>query len=103
MIAIEDTVVRSLSVEAISAGMMGMLDRSPGERRIVTSILRDGSGTATDLRGRLSEMDAAEFDYCLAALKRDGAIREMDGIYSVSQRRTSKSGTSSILDKLGDL
>lgn len=103
VIAIEDTVVRSLSVEAISVGMMGMLDRSPGERRIVTSILRDGSGTATDIRGRLTEMDAAEFDYCLAALKRDGAIREVDGIYSVSQRRTSKSGTSSILDKLGDL
>lgn len=103
VVAVDDTVVRSLSRDAISAGMMGLLDRSPIERRIVASILRDGPATPTDLLSRLPEATDEEFTAALDLLLRDGALRESDGELQVVQRRAVKAGAAAILDRLGGL
>ena len=101
--AVTPLVVRSLSREAITAGLTGLLDRTPTERRIVTSILRSGPGTAEELRERLPDVSARLFDSSLALLLRDGAVREAAGVLSAVQRRQSKSGAAALLDRLGDL
>lgn len=99
-IAVETTVTRSLSREAISAGMMGLLDRTPAERRIVASILREGSSSFDDLSARLTEFEPADLTAAIDLLMSDGALRESDGRYSVVQKRAVKAGSRAILDKL---
>ena len=101
--ALTPLVVRSLSREAITAGLTGLLDRTPTERRIVTSILRSGPGTADELRERLPDVEPRQFDSSLALLLKDGAVREVDGVLSAVQRRQAKSGAAALLDRLGDL
>ena len=97
-------VVRSLSRDAIAAGLTGLLDRSPTERRIVSSILRLGPGTPEEVLGRLPDVDPTLFASSLALLVQDGAIRETGGqLAVVSERRTAKAGARDILDRLGDL
>jgi len=101
--ALTPLVVRSLSREAITAGLTGLLDRTPTERRIVTSILRSGPATADELRQRLPDVEPRLFDSSLALLLKDGAVRDSDGVLSAVQRRQVKAGTSALLDRLGDL
>jgi CRP-like cAMP-binding protein len=99
-IAVQTTVTRSLSREAISAGMMGLLDRTPAERRIVASILREGSSTLEEISARLTEFDPAELSKAIDLLLSDGALRESEGRYSVIQKRAVKAGGRALLDKL---
>ena len=101
--ALSPLVVRSLSREAITAGLTGLLDRTPTERRIVTSILRSGPATAEELRERLPDVEPRLFESSLALLLKDGAVRDSDGVLSAVQRRQVKAGTSALLDRLGDL
>ena len=102
-IAIEDTVVRSLSREAISAGMAGLLDRSPTERRVVSAILRSGPSTIDELRSLLVDLDDPSIDSALALLTRDGALVEESGRYRAVHKRATKTGASDILNRLADL
>ena len=102
-VAIDDTVVRSLSREAISAGMSGLLDRTASERRIVSTILRSGPSTAEELQVVLHDIDGADLLSALALLKGDGAITEEDGRYRTVQKRATKSGAADILDRIGGL
>jgi ABC-type multidrug transport system fused ATPase/permease subunit/CRP-like cAMP-binding protein len=101
--AVTPLVVRSLSREAITAGLTGLLDRTATERRIVTSILRSGPGTADELRERLPDVTPRLFDSSLALLVKDGAVRESGGVLSAVQRRQAKAGAAALLDRLGDL
>lgn len=97
---LEGAVVRSLSREAISGGMMGLLDRTPAERRIVSALLRTGPGTADELRERLPDLDAPDFNAALALLDRDGAVTIDGGVVSASQGRSRRTGVSDILDRI---
>lgn len=101
--ALDDCVVRTLSREAISAGVAGMLDRTPVERRIMTSILRDGVATEDELVERLPDLSPGELSSALALLLRDGAVQQEDGRYSLAHVRTKHRGAESILDRLTDL
>ena len=101
--ALTPCVVRSLSREAISAGLTGLLDRTPTERRIVASLLRAGPASAEGLRDRLPDVDRRLLDSSLAVLLRDGALRDQDGTLTVVQRRSVKTGARELLDRLGDL
>jgi hypothetical protein len=101
--ALDNCVVRTLSREAISAGMTGLLDRTATERRIVASILRTGPATTADLRDRLPDIPHPEVAKALALLVQDGAVRESDGQLSVVLTRGAKTGARDLLDRLGDL
>jgi CRP-like cAMP-binding protein len=101
--AVDDVVVRSLSRGAISAGMSGMLDRTPEERKIVSAILRAGSLSQAQLQETLPEMEPTELRKALDLLRQDGAVRESDGMLSVVQKRAVKSGAADILDRIGGL
>jgi hypothetical protein len=101
--ALDDCVVRTLSREAISAGVAGLLDRTPTERRIMTSILRDGAVSEDELIERLSTTAPTEISSALALLMRDGAIVQTDGVYSMAHVRTTHRRADAILDKLADL
>lgn len=97
---LENAVVRSLSRAAISGGMMGLLDRTSAERQIVSVLLRTGPGTADDLRERLPDLDAPDFNTALALLERDGAVTIDGGVVSASQGRSRRTGVSDILDRI---
>jgi ABC-type multidrug transport system fused ATPase/permease subunit len=101
--ALDDCVVRTLSREAISAGVAGLLDRTPTERRIMTTILRDGAVSEDELVERLSSTAPTEISSALALLMRDGAIVQTDGVYSMAHVRTTHRRADAILDKLADL
>jgi len=101
--ALDDCVVRTLSREAISAGVAGLLDRTPTERRIMTSILREGPASEDGLIERLPTTAPTEISSALALLMRDGAIVQADGVYSMAHVRTTHRRAEAILDKLGDL
>jgi ABC-type multidrug transport system fused ATPase/permease subunit len=101
--ALDDCVVRTLSREAISAGLAGMLERTPTERRLLTSILREGPASEDELVERLPVLDPTEVSSALALLMRDGAIVQADGAYSLAHIRTTHRRAESILDRLGDL
>ena len=101
--AVDDSVVRSLSRDAISAGMMGLLDRSVGERRIVASILREGPATQEELRARVPSLSDTDFKAAIDVLLRDGALTQANGRLSAVQKRTVKAGAAAILDRLGGL
>ncbi len=100
--ALDDCVLRSLSREAISAGLTGLLDRTPTERRIVTALLRDGSCNAEELKQRLSDVDAEQIDSAIALLTNDGALRVSGDQLAVVQKRSVKAGSRDLLDRLGD-
>lgn len=99
-IALDDVVVRSLGREAIAAGMTGLLERTPSERRIVSTILRHGPQTALQLADLLPDVDATLLASSLALLVRDGAVREHDGVMHTVQHRSVKSGVGALLDRL---
>ena len=99
-VALEDCVVRTLSREAISVGIMGLLDRSPVERKIVAALLKHGPQTEADLLPRLPGILPDQVKKAFALLISDGAIHNENGKYLVQQRRILKSGTSSLFDLL---
>ena len=104
--AIDDCVVRSLSRSAINAGMAGLLDRTPVERRIMTRALRTGPFTRSDLArdaDGLAHLSDVEIDGALALLIRDGALRLDNDTFEVVHRKKKRSGASDILDRLGGL
>ena len=101
-IALDDCIVRSLSRQAIAAGITGMLDRTPAERQIVESLLRQGPATQEELRSRLADLDDTVFAGSLALLLSDEAVREADGVISVVLQRQTRKGSSDLLDKLMD-
>lgn len=101
--ALDSCVVRSLTREAISAGLTGLLDRTPAERRVVASLLRSGPATRSDLAERLPDVSADDLSRSLALLEQDGAVRTSDGLIHPVIVRTAKSGARDILDRLGDL
>lgn len=100
---IDDAVIRSLSRDAISAGMAGLLDRTSAERRIVSALLRGGQAPEAELRDRLADLSDEEFSSALALLLRDGAITVKSGNLVTSRRRATKSGAQGILDRLSGL
>ena len=102
-LALDDCVVRSLSRQAITAGLTGLLDRSAVERRIVESLLRAGPATRSELRERLPHVDEAAFASSIALLTQDGAIRDDDGVVTAVLQRSAKTGARDLLDRLGDL
>lgn len=101
-IAIEDCVARTLSRDAISAGVIGTLDRTVTERRILTTIMRDGPTRREDIRAALADVDDAAFTNAVALLVRDGALTDEEGELQVVHRRSTKSGAASLLDRLSD-
>ena len=102
-IALEDCIVRSLSREAISAGMSGLLDRTATERRIVSTILRNGPSTISELHVHLGDLDESAIASAVALLESDGAIVAEGERYRTVQRRATKSGAADILDRIGGL
>ena len=100
--ALDDCVLRSLSRDAISAGLTGLLDRTPVERRIVSALLRDGSCSAEELKRRLSDVDSEQIDSAIALLTNDGALRVSGDQLAVVQKRSVKAGSRDLLDRLGD-
>ena len=100
---LDDVVVRSLSRAAISAGMMGLLDRTVGERRIMAALLRYGPADDQSLRGLVSGLEDSQFNSAIALLIRDGAVISRDGRYSPVHKRSTKSGAAEILDRIGGL
>ncbi len=100
---IGDVIVRSLTRAAISAGMMGLLDRTAAERRIISALLRWGPSDEQTLRDLLAELNPAEFETALALLVSDGALAERDGRYFPVHKRSTKSGVAEILDRIGGL
>ena len=101
--ALDHAVVRSLSREAVSVGILGLLDRTPTERRIIASLLRHGSGTSDEIVRRMPDIDRELITSSLALLTRDSAIREHDGILSVVHQRRKKPGSGALMDRLRDL
>jgi len=102
-IALDDCVVRSLSRQAIAAGITGLLDRTPTERAIMDSLLRLGPATRDELQQRLAELDASTFAGALALLVSDAAVREIDGVLSAALQRQTRKGAADLLDKIKDL
>mgnify|MGYP006280225869 CR=1 FL=1 len=102
-IALTDTVVRTLSREAVSAGAMGLLDRPPAQRRIVSSILRDGAADRAQLHDRFTDTPSEEVDAALDTLLAEGAVREVDGQFQAAHKRVVKKGARELLDRLADL
>jgi hypothetical protein len=83
------------------AGITGMLDLPGPERIVLTSLLRDGPGTTSELAGRLTALPAYRVESALKSLAADSAIRADDtGRWSITQRRKSRSGTADLLDLL---
>jgi ABC-type multidrug transport system fused ATPase/permease subunit/CRP-like cAMP-binding protein len=101
--AMDVCIVRSLSREAVSAGLTGLLDRTPTERRIVSSLLRTGPADVPELAVRLGDLSADDITGAVASLERDGALRSADGRLSVVMKRSSRKGASDLLDRLSGL
>jgi CRP-like cAMP-binding protein len=100
-IALENSVVRTLSREAIAVGVTGLLDRSPVERKIVAALLRNGPSSEIELIPLLPGISPVQIKKAFALLLSDGAITEENGKYRVLQKRAVKSGTDSLFDLLG--
>jgi hypothetical protein len=100
---LDDVVVRSLSRAAISAGMMGLLDRTAAERRIIAALLRYGPADDQSLRESVNGVDDSQFDSAIALLIRDGAIVRRDDRYLPVHKRSTKAGAADILDRIGGL
>jgi len=99
--AIDDTMVRTLSVESWSAGVLGILDSDPIQRRVVSTILRGDHVTVHALVAELAEYGPAEVQSAIDELIATGQLRANEqGLLGISARRRSLSGSSAILDRL---
>jgi ATP-binding cassette subfamily B protein len=101
--AMDVCIVRSLSREAVSAGLTGLLDRTPTERRVVSSLLRTGPADVAELTTRLSDLRVADIDASVASLERDGALRWSGERLSVVMKRSGRKGASDLLDRLAGM
>ena len=101
--ALDDVVVRSLSREAISAGMTGLLDRTTAERQVVATLLRHGPTALSDLAPLMPALTDDQITQALALLERDGAVTQDSGKLRAVQKRRSRTGAADLLDRLTDL
>jgi ATP-binding cassette, subfamily C, bacterial len=100
--AVDTCVVRSLSRGAISAGLTGLLDRTPTERQLVTSLLRNGPSSVAELQGLLPAVDPDEITRSIALLMQDGAVRELDDVIHVVVERSGRRGSKDLWDRIGE-
>ncbi|MCX6461853.1 MAG: cyclic nucleotide-binding domain-containing protein [Actinobacteria bacterium] len=101
--AVHDTLVRTLSVEAWSAGVMGLLDADPVERRVVTAVLRSANATDDAIMEMLPDVEPAAVTDAIESLLSQSALRRSgDGVLSISARRRSLAGSAALLDRLVD-
>ena len=99
--AIDDTMVRTLSVEAWGAGLLGLLEADPTERRIISAVLRSDSPTAQSVQAALIDIPAQDVLTTLRTLIERGQIRQDQSEHlSVATRRRSLAGSSALLDRL---
>ena len=99
--AVVDTMVRTLSVEAWSAGILGLLDADPVDRRVLTAILRSSSPTVLSLQMTLADLPDEDVRQTVHRLVDAGQLRVNDkGQLSVTSRRRSLAGSSALLDRL---
>ncbi len=102
--AVSDTLVRTLSVEAWSAGVMGILDADPVERRVVTAVLRSTNAHEAEIVAELSDLPPDAVVETIARLTAAGGLRtNPDGRLSIVARRRSLAGSAALLDRLGGL
>jgi CRP-like cAMP-binding protein len=99
--ALNDTVVRALSREAISAGMFDVLDQPLSERRIMLMLLRNGPATTAELAGLLPEVDTDDLQHALTHLLGSGKLTQRDGHWHVPLTRRRRRGAPEIHDRLG--
>ena len=90
-LALDDCVVRSLSRQAITAGLTGLLDRSAVERRIIESLLRGGSATRRTCASGCPASTSPTFASSIALLPRT-AHPDDHGVVSAVLQRSAKTG-----------
>jgi CRP-like cAMP-binding protein len=99
--AVDDTMVRTLSVESWSAGVLGILDSDPVQRRVISTILRGEHVTPDALIAALEAIDPTEVQDAITQLTESGQLRiDEQGRLGIAARRRSLSGSSAILDRL---
>ena len=102
--AVEETTVRALSAESWSAGLLGLLDADPTERRVLSSILRLEYPTRAELAAKITEFPDEQVDAAIDNLVSLGQVKERaDGGLVVSVNRKTIRDTTGLLDVLGDL
>ncbi|MEI6372615.1 MAG: ABC transporter transmembrane domain-containing protein [Actinomycetes bacterium] len=100
--AVNDTMVRTLSVEAWSAGVMGLLDADPAERLVMAAILRGDHPTVEQLPNLVYGLGHDETAAAATALLESGHVRVDDsGRLSITMRRRARSHK--VLDQLAGL
>ncbi len=100
--AVNDTMVRTLCVEAWSAGVLGLLDADPAERMVMAAILRADHPTIEQLPNLVFGIDAEEATAAATALLESGQLRADDaGRLSIVMRRRARSHK--VLDQLAGL
>lgn len=100
--ALSDCVVRSLSREAISAGLYDLLEQPATERRIMLALLRHGTATTTVLRALVADVPIADFESSLRSLEAAGSLVCEDDIWRVAtSARRRRRGAADIHDRLG--
>ena len=100
--AVNDTMVRTLSVEAWSAGVMGLLDSDPAERMVMSAILRNDHPTIEKLSHLVYGLGVDEVIAIATELIEAGKVRSDDaGRLSIPMRRRARAH--SVLDQLADL
>lgn len=102
--AVDDTMVRTLSVEAWSAGVLGLLDSDPAERRVLACVLRADDPTLDTLPDLVLGQSHDETAVALRTMIERGQLRVDDqGRLSISARRRSRAGAAAVLDRLVEL
>ena len=99
-VAREACVLRSLSRHAIEAGHLGILDRTPIERRVLVSLLREGAADEATLTTRLNIEEGAVVA-ALALLRRDNAVTIAAGKFSAVLGTTRSRLSGDLAEKLG--
>ena len=102
--AVEETTVRTLSAESWSAGLLGLLDADPAERRVLSSILRMDHPSRAELASLIDDFPAEQIDVAIDNLISLGQVRERpDGGLVVSVKRKTIRDSTGLLDRLADL
>ena len=101
--AVDTCVVQSLSRDAVEAGTSGLLDRPLAERLLVARLLRAGGVQRCEVPGMVPELPEATVTAAVEVLLRDGALREDAGLLHPVLRRSRRSQTSDVLDRLTGL
>lgn len=100
--ALNDCVVRSLSREAISAGLYDLLEQPPAQRRIMLALLRHGPATEEGLRNLVPDVPDDEFTAALDALAgTTSLVRDGDRWRVATSARRRRRGASDIHARLG--